>query len=304
MSATKEELMIAIAFFLHVHVGNVTHLENLELIQMNELTVITRLFLRKYIPTIEKLLSMYGCVVKQENDALKLYLLHEKSLVDIFIDLKNDYLRLYSNCSKKELLHTQIALFEDLFIQMNVKQRPVIKYCDTSSYTWSVNDHTICLPSFCEQYIQKEWSSICPEEWLDLHEYAYEFRMLSVPLHEIIHLNQDHLTRFEDEWDASYQSLIELKKLNVNKTNEFALEHWYMFLLFHESLVRNLLSVLPKKLVQIIDKWHMSHGKVDGMTPKDIAILENSIINATDKKLNTFAKTLVSLHGVFDRGLL
>ena len=131
----------------------------------------------------------------------------------------------------------------------------------------------------------------------DFIKYIYIFRSIGVPCHEVYHLKQDNKDYIKNEWEASYYSF-ELLKYKSNKFTEFANKNYKTFtrfLLFHESLVRNLsihISSIEKK---VIEKWLENPNK-SNFNLKELCILDNSIIKAKNRQLNTYAKNIAALN--------
>lgn len=289
-----DDLITCIAFLLHIHVGNKTNMKRLHNTQISELTPISREFLDKNKYCILHGLSEYGCTVSFTK---RISISTKNNLKQVYEAMIED-LNIRTKCSDTEFRKSQEKLFEFLYENMQVNSEPRIKYCNEFSYTWSINNKKVCIPNLCNKSIETQWSEACPVEWKGSTVYAYLFRQISVPLHEVFHINQDHSDLFEDEWEASYLSLRLLFELPPTKQLSFAMSNMSRFLLFHESLVRNLSTMVPKKNVTIVEKWHGASGKTHTFSANELATLTKSIIHAEDKRLNTYAKNLVALLGI------
>jgi len=286
-----DNIMTCISFLLHTHVNNSTDMEQLKnTTSICHLTQLTQKFIKENLQTIFNVIFEYGDVFYFRNEKFRIILRKHTRVCQIYDELISKVNLI--PCDAEFFEHKQKMLFMFLYSQNTYMYEPDPKYCQNGSYTWSINPHTVCIPDICSESIRKEWDEIAPSTWKNSMSYSYKFREISVPLHEIVHIDQTRDDVYKNEWEASYYSF---SNLSLIENTQFSYVNLYRFLLFHESLVRNLYTELPKYKTDVIFDWNNEKGEVHNLSEEHIEILYKSIVTTKDKKLNTFAKTFAAL---------
>lgn len=292
-----DDLITCVAFILHTHVANTTDMEKLlSRIHICDLTHITQQFIRFNIRVIQKTFRTYGNSVLYSNQSFQIKLKKSKAVVEIYDEFIKQINQL--ECDENEYLKSQTKFFEKQYLLGMYNFQPKVQFCHNKSYTWSIDNTKVCIPNKCSSYVYEQWENIAPQVWKNTVVYAYKFREISVPLHELLHINQTSTNLYVNEWEASYFSFSNLHLRHG--TMDFAMKNLPRFLLFHESLVRNLYQTISKNKIGTVFKWHKQGGGVHGMSKHQILILDESIIKARDAKLNTFAKNFAALQWYYD----
>tara|TARA_B110000483_G_C18191418_1_gene541117 strand:- start:1485 stop:2423 length:939 start_codon:yes stop_codon:yes gene_type:complete len=292
-----DDIITCISFLLHTHVQHNTDIERLRsTIEIGDLSPITQDFLTQNGSKIQNTIETFGDTLFFNSRVIYVILRKQTSISGLYHALIKEVNE--SGCDETHFLKTQQKLFDELYSKSSYQFEPKPQFCTPNSYTWSINKASVCVPRICNKAIDHQWKTVEPMQWANSRSYAYKFRSISVPLHEVLHINQNHLDLYEDEWEASYYSFdgIDLD----NKSMKFATGNISRFFVFHESLVRNLYFDLPKCKTNVIFEWHKQRGSIHHMNANSIHMLDESVIKANDKKMNTFAKSFVALQRVFD----
>lgn len=293
---TIDNLFTCVAFLLHTHTTNSTNMESLlTKTHIFDLSLINQNFITSNIHVIEETFMSHGNKILYTGEFIQIILEKNKTVSEIYDTFIKKINQL--PCDKDAYKKSQSDFFSNQYSTGVYKFHPEVQFCN-DSYTWSISHSKVCIPNKCSNNIHEQWNAIVPKEWKNSTLYAYRFREISVPLHELLHINQTSNNSYINEWDASYFSFSNLNSNDV--TIDFAMKNLYRFLLFHESLIRNLYQTIPKNKIKTIFQWHNQKGSVDGMTKSQINILNDSIIKAKDAKLNTFAKNFAALEWYHD----